>query len=343
MNFWLTDLAYLCLKSRHMRFSLMLFGLSTLLLSACVTSRKYDDLAAQKARLQQEYDALLVVRDQKSELENAHRFLQQDVVFCKQEVEHQKAVIQSMQQGRDDLTLRINDLVAQNQALLSASAEEKQSLVEEVLAKEAEIHRRTKAQDSLSTILTQREALLNRLEADVAVKEQKVEELSRILKEREQALQTLRSGLIEALRGYSAADLSVREANGRVYVSLSQNLLFTTGSDKLDPKGVKALQQLGAVLKQQKDLEILVEGHTDADGSADLNWDLSTARATSVVKILTREGVDAKTITAAGRAYFLPVAPNDSAEGKARNRRVEIILAPQLEKILQMIGAASAD
>jgi chemotaxis protein MotB len=281
----------------------------------------------------------LRVRDEKSELESSQRFLQQDLAFCKQELQHQQAVINSLQQGRDDLTIRLNDLIAQNQALLSASADEKQSLVEEILAKEAEINRRTGVQDSLARALGSREQRLQQLQTDLAVKEQRVEELNKILRDRETALTELRTGLLQALRGYSAADLSVREENGRVYVSLSQNLLFPTGSDRLDPKGVKALQQLAAVLKQRTDLEILVEGHTDTDGSAELNWDLSTSRATSVVKLLAKEGVEPRIITAAGRGFYLPVASNDTAEGKARNRRVEIILAPQIEKIMQMIGA----
>ncbi len=312
------------------------------LISSCVTARKYDDLAASKARLEREYEALLKVRDEKKEMEVSLKSLNQELGFAKQELEHQHAVIQSLQQGRDDLALRLNTLIAQNQALLTASASEKQSLVEEVLAKEAEINRRMVAQDSLARTLNERGKRLEQLEKELEAKEQKVEELNRILKDRESALTQLRQGLIQALKGYSAADLSVTEKNGRVYVSLSQNLLFPSGSDQLDPKGVKALQQLATVLKAQSDLEILVEGHTDTDGSSDLNWDLSASRATSVVKLLTREGVTPATMTAAGRGYYLPVASNETTEGKAKNRRVEIILAPKLEKILEMIGSSGS-
>jgi chemotaxis protein MotB len=318
---------------------LFILFLGFIFLTSCVTARKYEDLAAAKSRLEREYDDLRKVRDEKRDLEIAHSKLQDDLALSKQEIQRQHAVINSLEQGRDDLTIRLNDLIAQNQALLSASSSEKQSLVEEILAKEAEINRRAQTQDSLAKVLTIREESFKLVEAELANKEQRIDELNKLLKDREVALSNLRSGLLNALKGYSAADLSVREENGRVYVSLSQNLLFPTGSDKVDPKGVTALQQLAGVLKQQKDIEILVEGHTDTDGSAEFNWDLSTSRATSVVKILTKEGVDPKMVTAAGRAFYLPIAPNDSADGKAKNRRVEIILAPQLEKILQMIGS----
>ncbi len=309
------------------------------LMSSCVTQRKYDALAQSRDLLDREYQALLEVRDQKNECEAARRNLQQDLVVCKEEMKHQQSIIQGLEAARDDLNRRLEDLIGQNQALLNASSDEKQALVNEILAKEAEINRRAVAQDSLAKAMDQRQKRADQLAADLAEKEKRIAELNGLLDDREKALSSLRTGLLEALRGYSSADLSVREEDGRVYVSLSQNLLFPSGSDVVDPKGVKALRQLAGVLKVQEDIEIMVEGHTDTDGSADLNWDLSVGRASSVVKILTKEGVPAEKVTAAGRAFYLPLTSNDTAEGKARNRRVEIILAPKLEKILQMIGA----
>lgn len=313
--------------------------LSIILLTGCVTSQKYESLARSKDLLEREYKALQGVREEKNEVEAARRNLQQDLAVCKQEMTHQQALIQSLESSRDDLNQRLNALIAQNQALLSATADEKQELVEEILAKEAEINRRAAGQDSLARVMDQREKRAGQLAADLAEKEKRITELNGLLTDREKALTSLRTGLLEALRGYSSADLSVREENGRVYVSMSQNLLFPSGSDQVDPKGITALKSLAGVLSVQQDIEILVEGHTDTDGSADLNWDLSVSRASSVVKILTREGVPPEKVSAAGRAFYLPLSSNDTAEGKARNRRVEIILAPKLEKILQMIGA----
>lgn len=307
-------------------------------LTSCVTKKKYDDLARSKDRLDRDYRELLKVRDEKRQLEVDLQAANDSIRVMAATIREQQTHHQSLEAGRRELNQRIDQLLAQNQALLSASADEKQSLVEEILAKEAELARRTARQDSLAQELHAREQRFQRLEADLAKKEERINELNTILKEREQALTRLREGVMNALKGYSAADLSIREENGRVYVSLSQNLLFATGSDRLDPKGVKALQQLAGVLKGQQDIQILVEGHTDTDGSAEINWDLSVSRATSVVKLLTREGVEPAIITAAGRGFYLPVAPNDTAENKARNRRVEIILAPQLEKILEIIG-----
>lgn len=321
---------------RQLVLALLVF--SALLVSGCVSSKKYKELELSKAQLDKEYDALRSVRDQLRNLESSHKGLGEQLAASKQERDRLEEVIKGLEQGRDDLTKRLDDLMERNQTLLSATVEEKQALVDEILSKEQEIARRLKAQDSLAAALDQRERRLDELSMVVATKQAKLDELGAMLKERESALTELKSGLLQVFKGYSSADLTVREQNGRVYVSLSQNLLFPSGSDKLDPKGVKALQQLAGVLKNKKDMDILVEGHTDTDGSADLNWDLSTGRATSVVKILTREGVEPSQVTAAGRAFFLPVAPNDTSTNKARNRRVEIILAPQWEKILQMLG-----
>jgi chemotaxis protein MotB len=120
-------------------------------------------------------------------------------------------------------------------------------------------------------------------------------------------------------------------------VSLSQNLLFKTNSDKIDNNGQLAIRTLAQVLTQNPDIEITVEGHTDSDGTADYNWDLSTARATSVVKLLASSGVDPKRITAAGRSMFQPVVENNSPENKSRNRRVDIILSPRLDQLFQII------
>lgn len=322
-----------------MRSSVKLFlVISVVWFSGCVSSRKYNALEESKALLEREYDALRSVRDQLRELESSHRALGEELAVSKQERDRLEGVIRGLEQGRDDLTKRLDDLMERNQTLLTATVQEKQALVDEILSKEQEIVRRLQVQDSLASVLDKRERKLDELTAEVAAKQARLDDLGALLKQRETALAELKAGLLQVFKGYSSTDLSVREENGRVYVSLSQNLLFPSGSDKLDPKGVKALQQLAGVLKNKKDMDILVEGHTDTDGSADLNWDLSTGRATSVVKILVREGVDPAQVTAAGRAFFLPVAANDTPANKARNRRVEIILAPQWEKILQMLG-----
>jgi len=161
--------------------------------------------------------------------------------------------------------------------------------------------------------------------------------LSAQLDMQRQSLQSLKNGLNNALRGFSASDLTVVERNGKIYVSMSQNLLFASGSKIIDKRGKDALAKLSEVLVTTPDIDILVEGHTDTDGTADFNWDLSVARGTAVVKELTSHGVDPKRLTAAGRSFFIPVASNDTEDGKAKNRRTEIILSPKLDQLYKLL------
>jgi chemotaxis protein MotB len=175
-------------------------------------------------------------------------------------------------------------------------------------------------------------------EAALAEREESINRLNAQLDLQRQSLQSLKAGLNDALRGFSASDLTVVERDGKIYVSMSQNLLFASGSNKLDQKGKDALVKVAGVLAKTLDFEILVEGHTDTDGTADFNWDLSVSRATAVVKELTSHGVEPKRITAAGRGFYVPVDSNESAEGKAKNRRTEIILSPKLDQLYRLLN-----
>ena len=149
-------------------------------------------------------------------------------------------------------------------------------------------------------------------------------------------MEQLRLSLDNALRGIDATDLTREERNGKIYVSLSQKLLFKAGSDQVDPKGVQALEKLAKALGANPNIEIVVEGHTDNAGAVDYNWELSTRRATSVVKILAINGVAPDRLTAAGRGMHHPVVPNTTDANRAKNRRTEIILSPNLDKLYEM-------
>jgi chemotaxis protein MotB len=150
-------------------------------------------------------------------------------------------------------------------------------------------------------------------------------------------MKELKDNITESLLGFSNEDLNVSERNGRVYVSMSQDLLFAKGSSNIDAKGRDAIRKLAEVLKNHPNIRINVEGHTDTDGPPERNWDLSVTRATAVVKELTRLDVLGHRITASGRAYHDPITFNDTEENKSRNRRTEIILSPRLEDILEIV------
>ncbi|NHB68835.1 OmpA family protein [Perlabentimonas gracilis] len=156
------------------------------------------------------------------------------------------------------------------------------------------------------------------------------------------ALSDLRTSLDKALVGYKANELNVYTKNGRVYVSLEEELLFSSGSDEINLKGKQALKSLADVLNTRKDITVTIEGHTDNAPIKTVkykdNWDLSSARAISVVRILSVEnGFDPARITASGKGMHQPVKSNDNEEGRAANRRTEITLTPDLEDLFKVL------
>lgn len=172
----------------------------------------------------------------------------------------------------------------------------------------------------------------------------KYNQIQNKLKAREEAMAKLRNRLQQALLGFADKGMTVSVKNGKVYVSLSNQLLFGTGSTDIDKKGKEALIELAKILNEQSDINILVEGHTDnqpirfATRFKD-NWDLSVLRSTEVIRFLTQEGqVDPKRITASGKGEYLPIEKGDTPEIRAMNRRTEIILSPRLEEILEIIN-----
>ncbi len=151
----------------------------------------------------------------------------------------------------------------------------------------------------------------------------------------------LKNKMSEALKGFNSNELTVIQKNGKVYVSLSENLLFPSGSAVVNPKGVDALSKLAAVLNLNTDVAVNIEGHTDSipiRGRFKDNWDLSTARANSIVRILVDNyRVDPVRVIASGHSFFDPLESNATPEGRAKNRRTEIILSPKLDEMYKLL------
>ncbi len=195
-----------------------------------------------------------------------------------------------------------------------------------------------------SATLSDRDQLLAQKESELMDKARRMDDLNRKLEAQTAALTGLRKKVADALGSFRSDELTVTMKEGKVYVSLQENLLFKSGSAEVDPKGKEALGKLSTVLKANPDIGVLVEGHTDSiplasGGRFKDNWELSTARATSIVRILTVDNkVDPQRVTAAGRGEFIPVEPNKTPEGRARNRRTEIILTPDLKELYEMVG-----
>lgn len=173
---------------------------------------------------------------------------------------------------------------------------------------------------------------------------QRLQELEGLIAAKEASMRKLKETLSKALNSFEGKGLTVEQKNGKVYVSMENKLLFNSGSWTVGTEGKKAVVELGKVLGENPEISVLIEGHTDNDGFSSAgpianNWDLSTKRATAIVAILSENSaINKQNLTAAGRSEFSPLASNATAEGKAKNRRIEIILTPRLDEIAEMLN-----
>ncbi len=302
----------------------------TLFLSSCiVTKKKYDELLAQKIRT----DADLVDRNTQlekanselSDLQDKLSKLKSDTTNLGQEVRAASKKLSELDKEFTQLDTYYKNLVNSSGKLNRDMEQQKEQLlgIQESLSKTRRIN------DSLSTSLDERE--------------RKVRELEEVLARKDKAVADLRNRITNALLNFKESDLTVKVRNGKVYVSLAEQLLFGSGSIDVDQKGVGALQQLAKAIKDQKDINITVEGHTDnvpiskKSQYMQDNWDLSVMRATAITRILTNAGVAPKQITASGKGEYLPLAGNDTPQNKQKNRRTEIIITPDLDELFKLL------
>ena len=318
-------------------FSLLLLVLLTSLMMSCVSTKKYDELAFQKRQLEAEKSELTEEVTSQNAMISALREKETMLTQRESELASTKSQLTALQESQKDLMRKYDELLSQNNEVLDNASQEKAALAEELSAKQQELDQKERELRFLEMKLQSQEENLVTLQEDVRVRERKLLELTEELNARDSMMQMLRASIDEALRGFSDADLTVSEFNGKVYVSLSQNLLFAKGSDVIDQQGLNAIRKLANVLKDNPEIQINVEGHTDSDGSPAKNWDLSVTRATSVVKALTGAGLDPGQVTASGRGLYYPRVPNDTEENKAINRRTEIILSPNLDALYSLL------
>jgi chemotaxis protein MotB len=184
---------------------------------------------------------------------------------------------------------------------------------------------------------------LNQLSEDLRKRESRLKEVEETLRKRDEAINALRDKLQKALLGFQESGLTVEVKNGKVYVSLTDKLLFNTGSIVIDDKGKQALQELAKVLNTQPEINIAVEGHTDNQKVGNLgqikdNWDLSVLRATSVVRYLTQsQAINPERLTSTGKGQYQPLDLGNSTEARSKNRRIEIVLSPKLDELYNLI------
>jgi chemotaxis protein MotB len=314
--------------NRFFQLSLLLVFFS--LQSCIVTKKKYDDILAQKVRAEGELAEkgvqLEKAQAQLKDLDEKLTKLKEDTTSLGEMKRSTSLKLTELNKEYDQLNAYYKNLLNNSGKLNRDLAQQK----EQLFGIQENLDRTRKMNDSLGTSLMERE--------------KKVKELEQILANKDKAVQDLKNRISNALLNFKENDLTVNVKNGKVYVSLAEQLLFGSGSIDVDAKGVTALQQLAKAIKDQKDIQIMVEGHTDnvpigkKSPYMQDNWDLSVMRATSITKILTKAGVSSGQITASGKGEFSPLVTNSSDQNKQKNRRTEIIITPNLDELFKILG-----
>lgn len=289
--------------------------LAVTLLSSCVTRKLYNELdqqykdaLAENEKLSGELD---LMNSSNTDLENIKRQLADQLKELQQERSNLNAEIAAAQNKLKDLESSYNNLEKHSAETLKAEA-----------------------------------ARLAKAKTELEEKSKRVAELESILAANDKQMRTLKDNLSKALNAFEGRGLTIEQKNGRVYVSMENKLLFKSGSWNISDEGKDAMVELGKVLADNPDITVLIEGHTDNDkilgnlgDGVKTNWDLSTKRALTIVSILEQTpSIDKRNLTAAGRSEFAPLMSNSTPEGKAKNRRIEVILTPNLDKINSMLN-----
>lgn len=316
-----------------MKHNVLWLGLGILIFSSCVTSKRYNELDVLKNKLLHENDSL---RIKCLSLDGALA----EALTANELLRMQQA---SLVEDTTDMGRRLRYYAGKNKELNELNALLDKNYKNLLSGSETETKRILSELREAQAALQKREDELNTMQRTLEEKSKRLEDLERKLAEKDAQVQQLKNRVMEALKGFKDSGLTVEVKNGKVYVSMSEKLLFASGSTEVDQKGKEALKELAKVLEKEMDINVMIEGHTDnvplkGTGCNKDNWDLSVTRATAVTRILlSSANIQPSRITASGRGEFTPLVQNDTPDNKAKNRRTEIILTPRLDELFKII------
>jgi chemotaxis protein MotB len=292
---------------------------------------KKNQLEAERDRLAKFEPLFNDCMDDKARLEGELAMVNERLAFHEEN-------LKGLESSTQELAAKYEQSLRENRNITNRFTKQRDSLQRELAMVNSALDRCAKEVREWELRFEKQLMWSNKYKSDLNEKDSLIENLQFRLQKQRDEMEALKGNIELALARFNSDELSIRQEGGRIYISLSQKLLFAKGSDKIDRRGKEAIRDLAQVLREQPDLQITVEGHTDSDGTASFNWDLSTRRATTVVKTLGENGMDPAMLTAAGKALYHPVAPNDSETNKSLNRRTEIIIEPDLEKLFEVLN-----
>ncbi len=309
--------------------------ITTLVLTiSCVSPKVYKNLETKYSNVKKEYDLL---SEDYGKLQNTLAGLEKSLAGLQADYDKTLQQRNKFQNDFDVLKVSYDNLKASYDALEQNSTK--------AIAENSRKNRELLAQlEAKEQALASESMRLNTLEKELEARSNRIVELERVIAMKDKAMTNLKNAITKALTDFEGKGLTIEQRDGKVYVSMENKLLFRSGSWAVGSQGRQAVEQLGKVLADNPDIAILIEGHTDNvpyKGNSQLsgNWDLSTKRATAIVNIL-RDNLNIypENLTAAGRGEYAPIASNDTAEGKAKNRRIEVVLTPKLDELSRLLN-----
>lgn len=311
----------------------IVFAFVFFLLSSCVSSKKFNQL---NGNFQESEKTVQAFREQNQALNTRNTELQSRIEKLNKDIAEISAKLEDASQKLEDSKSAIQKLDQTNinledqlKSLKAGSSEE----IAQILVK----------LQQTQTDLQKREDNLKSAQAELENQTTRLQKLEAALQQKDETVKQLRQKVMDALFGFNNKGLTIQEKNGKVYVSLDEQLLFKTGQWEVDPKGQQALADLAEVLARNPEINVLVEGHTDnvpmhGAGLVKDNWDLSVMRATAVTRILLKnKAIEPHRISSAGRGEFFPIDEANTSEARRKNRRTEIILTPRLDEIFKIL------
>jgi chemotaxis protein MotB len=321
--------------------------ISIFLISSCITPKVYNELLDKheiaKKNLTKNEKLILELRenldDKERDITNLNALVEQ---LRKDSVALNNDLV-ACQKKYDDLSTTYDLLTSKSSRYMAEKAKETKELLNQLETTQSELFAKEDQLNKSTLELEEKERKLLDSQNELELRSLRVAELEAIINRKDSMVTALKQKISKALIGLEGDGLTIEQRNGKVYISLEEDLLFASGKYEINQTGRQALDKLSDALSYQKDLEILVEGHTDSiplsgRGLVKDNWDLSVMRATSVVKRLTSNtNLDPTQLIAAGRSEFVPISSNETSGGRGENRRIEMILSPNLDDLFKLL------
>tara|TARA_B100001142_G_C14307703_1_gene645445 strand:+ start:265 stop:1263 length:999 start_codon:yes stop_codon:yes gene_type:complete len=330
-----------------MQKSILFLVSSLVIFSSCVTPKIHNALIAEnegaQSALRTQEIRNLKLQSEAEELSAKINYLKASIINLRNDSTQNGGALIILQEKYNALSDSYDLLASKNSREMAEKAKETKQLLEQLEEVQSDLFAKEDELSKLSLSLEAKEEELELAQENLESRSTRVVELESIINKKDSIVTALKKSIAKALIGLEGEGLTIEKRNGKVYVSLEEALLFASGKYEVNSRGVVALNKLANALAYQNDLKILVEGHTDSipfnsRGLVKDNWDLSVMRATNVVKVLTQNpDLDPIQLTAAGRSEFMPIASNTSAEGRSVNRRIEIILSPNLDDLFKLL------